>query len=1173
MPHDTFTLQIFDSGISIPATHAGSHLAGGTDPLPIATTASAGLMSAAQAIQLGDNNAKVSNVTHTGDVTGSDALTISTGAVTQAKIQDGAVTGPKLAADSVSATKIVNGSVSFAKFQDVGGLTVLGRSASSSGPPSALSCSALGFSLIAGVDAPAMRSILGVGTLATQDSVSINLATDAGSSILSVTNGGTGRATGVTPNSLLATGSSATGVQQTLPSGAIDQVLVGGGETALPTWATATGTGAPVLATSPTLDTPTLDTPVLGTPLSGTLTNCTGLPIAAGTTGTLPASRLPLPTTTEVGGVKRNTGTAGQFVNGIDSLGGLVFGAPPVGVSTVTVGSGGLTGLTGSFTTGSNPALSLALLPPTTTTLGGVKRNVGTAGQFVSGVDPTGDLIFGAPPVGVSTVTVGSGGLTGLTGSFTTGSNPALSLALAAPTTTTLGGVKRNTGTAGQFVNGIDSTGGLIFDAPPVSVSTVTVGSGGLTGLTGSFTTGSNPALSLALLPPTTTTLGGVKRNIGTAGQIVSGISSDGSLIFVDAPTGGEGTGDGTVTSFTFTEANGFVGTVGTATTTPTLSLKVSPVGILKGSATGTLVAAVSGTDFAPATGSTAYAPISGSTNYAPISGSTNYAPATGSTAYAPISGSTNYAPAVGSTSITTLGTIATGVWSGTAIVVAKGGTGATDAATARTNLGVPSLTGTGASGTWSVSITGNAATATNGVVTTSSYANPSWITSLATSKLTGTVAITQGGTGATDAATARTNLSVPSLTGTGASGTWGVSVTGNAATATTLATARTIALSGDVSGSASFNGSTNATITGTVVSASATVAGKVELATQAEVDAGTDTVRAVTPATVASRYLKKTGDSMTGALAVLNVTLSRNDNASEGGQIDFNRPFDNTAAWSIDQFGPSSTDGGALRFIERTGTVSTALSLSKTAATFSVPVTANSFIGDVTGNVSGNAATVTNGVVTTSSYANPSWITSLATSKLTGSVAVANGGTGATDAATARTNLSVPSLTGTGASGTWGVSVTGNAATVTNGVVTTSSYANPSWITSLATSKLTGTVAITQGGTGATTGSGAVTNLTTVEARSGTAITLTSADSGKILRTTEASAITVTIPTGLAANFSVMIIQGGAGAITFSGGSTIQSFGGLVKTAGIHAAANIIRVGVDTYNLSGNLI
>ena len=62
-----------------------------------------------------------------------------------------------------------------------------------------------------------------------------------------------------------------------------------------------------------------------------------------------------------------------------------------------------------------------------------------------------------------------------------------------------------------------------------------------------------------------------------------------------------------------------------------------------------------------------------------------------------------------------------------------------------------------------------------------------------------------------------RTSLNVPTRTGGDASGTWGISVTGNAGTATTLATARTIALGGDLSGSASFNGGANITITAAV--------------------------------------------------------------------------------------------------------------------------------------------------------------------------------------------------------------------------------------------------------------------------------------------------------------------------------------------------------------------
>ena len=135
---------------------------------------------------------------------------------------------------------------------------------------------------------------------------------------------------------------------------------------------------------------------------------------------------------------------------------------------------------------------------------------------------------------------------------------------------------------------------------------------------------------------------------------------------------------------------------------------------------------------------------------------------------------------------------------------------------------------------TYAISITGNAGTVTNGVVTTGAYADPAWITSLAGSKITGN--ISGNAATATTLATARTingvsfngsaNISVnlnnnltfnnagsgsasgvnfnggtattisyntigaPSTTGTGASGTWAINITGNAATATSAVSA-----------------------------------------------------------------------------------------------------------------------------------------------------------------------------------------------------------------------------------------------------------------------------------------------------------------------------------------------------------------------------------------------
>jgi hypothetical protein len=332
-----------------------------------------------------------------------------------------------------------------------------------------------------------------------------------------------------------------------------------------------------------------------------------------------------------------------------------------------------------------------------------------------------------------------------------------------------------------------------------------------------------------------------------------------------------------------------------------------------------------------------------------------------------------------------------TGNVSGTALNVTgtvglnNGGTGATSAETARTNLGL-------------------------GTMATQAYNNVN-ITGGSIAGITA-LAIADGGTGSTTAANARTNLGL----------NIGSDIQPFNNTLTILSSITPAADKISYFSSSSAAALTSLTTFGRSVIASATAAelkGLLSLATGTDVQPYDADLTALAAISV-NGILARTG---AGTAAARTITGTANQIAVTNGDGIAGNPtlsIPSTAALSIASLTTSGT-------ITATG----------------------GFTGTLTGSLIGNAATVTNGVYTTSTYVNPAWITSLASSKITGTIVATNGVV----------------TTGVYADPTWITSLAANKLTgsivATNGVVTNGTYANPAWITSLAYSKITGTPAL----------------------------------------------------------------------------------------------------------------
>ncbi len=92
------------------------------------------------------------------------------------------------------------------------------------------------------------------------------------------------------------------------------------------------------------------------------------------------------------------------------------------------------------------------------------------------------------------------------------------------------------------------------------------------------------------------------------------------------------------------------------------------------------------------------------------------------------------------------------------------------------------------------------------------------------------------------------------------------------------------------------------------------------------------------------------------------------------------------------------------------------------------------------------------------------------------------------------------------------------------------------------------------------------------VNAQTGTSYTLLASDNGGIVTLSNAAAITITVPSGLGARFSCLLIQLGAGQVSLSAsGTTVNNRQSHLKIAGQYGMATLVAYVANTFAFGGD--